>query len=81
LLRNEEVYTMNMQYLKGVAKLYFYEKECIGCGICINVCPHEVFEQLEDGTVIVKDQDRCMECGACALNCPVNAVEVKAGVG
>jgi NAD-dependent dihydropyrimidine dehydrogenase PreA subunit len=81
LLRNEEVYTMHMQYLKGVAKLYFHEEECIGCGICINVCPHEVFEKLEGGTVTVKDQDRCMECGACALNCPVNAVEVKAGVG
>ena len=25
--------------------------------------------------------DLCMECGACVLNCPVNALEVDAGVG
>jgi ferredoxin len=23
----------------------------------------------------------CMECGACALNCPTEAIEVNAGVG
>jgi NAD-dependent dihydropyrimidine dehydrogenase PreA subunit len=37
--------------------------------------------KVDSRTVTVKDRDRCMECGACALNCPVNAVEVKAGVG
>jgi ferredoxin len=25
--------------------------------------------------------DSCMECGACALNCPVRAIRVDAGVG
>lgn len=72
---------MNMQYLTGVVNLYFDEEKCIGCGICIDVCPHEVFEQVDSRTVTVKDKDRCMECGACALNCPVDAVEVKPGVG
>lgn len=72
---------MQMQYLKGVANLYFDENKCIGCGICIDVCPHEVFELADKGKVSIKDKDSCMECGACALNCPVNAVEVKAGVG
>jgi ferredoxin len=27
------------------------------------------------------DKDSCMECGACVMNCPVNAIEVNAGVG
>jgi len=27
------------------------------------------------------DRDRCMECGACAKNCPVEAIRVEAGVG
>lgn len=72
---------MNMQYLKGVAELYFNQEKCINCGICIDVCPHQVFAWFDNGKVTVQDKDRCMECGACAINCPVNAVEVKAGVG
>ena len=72
---------MHMQYLQGVANLYFDEEKCIGCGICIDVCPHEVFELVSKGKVIIRDKDSCMECGACALNCPVAAVEVKPGVG
>ena len=72
---------MNMQYLKGVAEIYFFENKCINCGVCIDVCPHEVFTWLHTGKVVMQDKDRCMECGACALNCPVNAVEVKSGVG
>ena len=70
-----------MQYLKGVAELYFNEEKCVACGICIDVCPHEVFERLANGKVAIKDKDLCMECGACARNCPFNAVEVKPGVG
>jgi len=27
------------------------------------------------------DRDACMECGACARNCPTGALSVKAGVG
>ena len=34
-----------------------------------------------NGKAIVTDRDACMECGACALNCPALAIEVKSGVG
>lgn len=72
---------MKMQYLKDVAEIVFYPDKCISCGICIDVCPHEVFAWQEPGKVIMQDKDHCMECGACALNCPTAAVEVKPGVG
>ncbi|MGE5604567.1 MAG: 4Fe-4S binding protein [Bacteroidota bacterium] len=29
----------------------------------------------------IQNHDRCMECGACFRNCPVEAVTVRAGVG
>jgi len=29
----------------------------------------------------IENKNRCMECGACAKNCPVNAITVDAGVG
>ena len=31
--------------------------------------------------IIIGDRDSCMECGACAKNCPFNAIEVDEGVG
>jgi ferredoxin len=29
----------------------------------------------------ILNADLCMECGACALNCPVEALSVRPGVG
>jgi ferredoxin len=60
--------------------LLFYPEKCINCRRCTEVCPHGVFEE---GNVHVElvNSSRCMECGACALNCPVQAIDVKSGVG
>jgi NAD-dependent dihydropyrimidine dehydrogenase PreA subunit len=68
------------RYLDNVATLKLDQSACIGCGRCLEVCPHQVF--LPDGKkVMLADLDACMECGACALNCPVRAITVAAGVG
>ena len=67
-------------YLKNVATLKLDQPVCIGCGRCLEVCPHQVFEQTLKKAA-VRDLDACMECGACALNCPVKAITVDAGVG
>jgi ferredoxin len=69
-----------LRYLEGVATLQLDGGLCIGCGLCTVVCPHGVFLLAERKAEIV-DRDRCMECGACARNCPVTALAVKAGVG
>ncbi len=68
------------RYLENVATLKLDQSTCIGCGRCLEVCPHQVFAA--DGKkVLLADRDACMECGACALNCPVKAISVDAGVG
>jgi NAD-dependent dihydropyrimidine dehydrogenase PreA subunit len=67
-------------YLKDVVTLKLCEETCNGCGMCIKVCPHGVFELSGRKAHIVR-RDNCMECGACELNCPVNALTVKSGVG
>lgn len=69
-----------MQYLKNVVTLEFVPELCTGCGQCIDVCPHEVFEKAEK-IVEVRNRDRCIECGACMMNCESGAVRVQAGVG
>jgi len=67
-------------YLKNVVTLKLNEENCNGCGMCLKVCPHAVFE-LYNNKARITDRDYCMECGACALNCSSNAIFVKSGVG
>jgi ferredoxin len=67
-------------YLAGVTTLRLDRERCIGCGMCPQVCPHQVFVLKERKSNVVAP-DACMECGACALNCPVEALSVDAGVG
>ncbi len=70
----------DIRYLDDVTSLRFNQELCIGCGLCIAVCPQSVFE-LEDGKSHIVDKNACMECGACVNNCPTHAVEVHPGVG
>jgi ferredoxin len=67
-------------YLKNVTTLTLDEKKCVGCGMCMDVCPHAVF-RMNEKHVQIRNRDACMECGACAKNCPVDAIFVKTGVG
>ncbi len=53
---------------------------CTGCGMCLKVCPHNVFAQA-DRAVRLANPAACMECGACMLNCPFAAIQVESGVG
>ena len=69
-----------LRYLPGVATLTLDVAKCNGCRMCLAVCPHAVFTIVEKRASIV-DVDGCMECGACALNCPEGALAVQSGVG
>ncbi len=69
-----------MKYLKDVVTLQHKPEKCNGCGICLEVCPHRVFQK-SGNKVVINDRDACMECGACARNCPFNVIEVNQGVG
>jgi NAD-dependent dihydropyrimidine dehydrogenase PreA subunit len=53
---------------------------CNGCGKCVDVCPHAVFEMNGRRAVLARPQ-ACMECGACRLNCATGAIAVESGVG
>jgi ferredoxin len=68
------------RYLKNVATLAFNTEKCTGCGMCTEVCPHNVWA-IQSGKASIAAKDRCMECGACEKNCAFGAVTVKAGVG
>lgn len=70
----------NFGYLRNVATLELNEDACIGCGRCLEVCPHQVFSLVEKKARVI-NSDACMECGACAKNCSAAAIRVDAGVG
>lgn len=72
---------MMLRYLKNVATLTVEKEKCIGCGMCMEVCPHAVLAMNGHKQVQILDRDACMECGACALNCPTEALRVNSGVG
>lgn len=69
-----------LRYLPNVVTLILDSEKCTGCGVCTEVCPHEVLV-IEDHRARIADRDACMECGACALNCITEAISVRSGVG
>lgn len=68
------------RYLPDVTTLHVFPERCVGCAMCVTVCPHGVLT-MADGKARARDPDGCMECGACATNCPTDAVRVTPGVG
>jgi NAD-dependent dihydropyrimidine dehydrogenase PreA subunit len=68
------------KYIKNGETLKLDASACEGCGECVEVCPHGVFE-LSEGKAGIRDRELCMECGACARNCPASAIAVTTGVG
>lgn len=64
----------------SVNTLQYDQSLCNGCGICVNVCPHAVFEMNGRKAFIIR-LTACMECGACQLNCVTDAIKVESGVG
>ncbi len=53
---------------------------CTGCAQCAHVCPHRVIE-MRGRTAVLVAEERCIECGACQLNCDDEAVLVTKGTG
>ncbi len=69
-----------MKYLVNVASLELFPEKCTGCGMCVEVCPHAVFD-IDRKKALIVDKDLCMECGACVNNCAFGALRVNKGVG
>ncbi|MCS3923090.1 indolepyruvate ferredoxin oxidoreductase subunit alpha [Methanosalsum natronophilum] len=67
------------------------EEICIGCGICVSICPvnNKVEKKNDDfnpdtaklaikvysGKAFV-DQDTCIKCGSCVKICPVDSLSL-----
>jgi len=52
------------------------ESLCTGCGICIDVCPHQALEMI-DGHAKLARPEVCDGAGGCADACPMQAITIK----
>lgn len=54
---------------------YVVTEKCIMCkhGDCVEVCPVDCFYEGENMLVI--NPDECIDCGVCAPECPIDAIE------
>ena len=48
---------------------------CVGCGVCVSVCPFEAIELNALGVAEV-DWTRCIGCGKCAKECPRAVISI-----
>ncbi|RKN76044.1 4Fe-4S dicluster domain-containing protein [Paenibacillus ginsengarvi] len=52
------------------------KSRCVECGMCVRVCPTNVFDAGEDGIPVIRRQDDCQTCYICEAYCPVDALYV-----
>jgi heterodisulfide reductase subunit A len=52
------------------------ENLCIGCGLCISICPYSAISKDEKGIAKVNEV-LCKSCGTCAASCPTRAITMR----
>lgn len=55
-------------------ELTYIPAQCLGCGLCEQLCPHQAISRTDQGMVV--DHSKCNLCGICAENCPGDALQV-----
>lgn len=51
-------------------------EKCIGCGECVDICPTEVYELIDEKSVPV-NADECIGCESCIEVCEQDAITVE----
>lgn len=65
-----------------MGKLKINTVRCKACELCIRACPKKVLalgDRINAGGytyVVLTDEDACISCACCAINCPDMAIDV-----
>ncbi len=61
----------NPESIDHAPRVVWHDWLCMGCGTCVETCPHDALEALPGG--IVRRDCRC--CGGCVEACPTGAMQ------
>ncbi|HHV18719.1 MAG TPA: DUF362 domain-containing protein [Thermoanaerobacterales bacterium] len=54
--------------------LEWLDAKCIRCNQCVDVCPHDAIQMVDDSIII--DKSKCVKCARCSRVCEVKALVV-----
>lgn len=57
-------------------KIEYDREACIGCQMCMKVCPSETIEFIPDGRKVKFHMSRCTFCALCTEICPKNCIRM-----
>lgn len=68
-----------------MARVYFNEERCKGCGLCIISCPKKIISISErlntkgyhTAEVLEENMKECIACASCARMCPDVVIKVE----
>jgi len=52
------------------------DSRCVGCDLCVEVCPTRVFDAVAGGKPVIARQGDYQTCFMCELYCPTDALYV-----
>jgi 2-oxoglutarate ferredoxin oxidoreductase subunit delta len=50
---------------------------CKACGICVAICPRQVYDSDELGFPIIARPELCTQCPTCEVHCPDFAIAIE----
>ena len=83
---NDQINEVILNFYTKNQAIEFNKEFCVGCSICVKVCPKGAITQTHHGKIRVKtvdllpeipDATKCSYCGTCAYMCPFSAITLK----
>jgi len=74
-LTNIKMFPNPGELVKSYYRSTIDEELCTGCGECMEICPMEAIEDVNDISQVIKE--RCIGCGLCVSRCPVEAISME----
>ncbi|MFH1214644.1 MAG: EFR1 family ferrodoxin, partial [Candidatus Neomarinimicrobiota bacterium] len=66
------LYKLGYRMIPSMAKSYFADEKCNGCGICRKVCPVDNIQIVDERPIW---NSHCQQCYACLQWCPQEAIQ------